>query len=64
MSETLMYAYDKITNKTYRVGYIDFAKQKCQLAYLHEGQCYVTYDRKLKDVMLLKDDVAVNLNTW
>lgn len=52
MREIKFKAFDKVMEKMYEVGYIDFAKGKVQLANILDGVCYAVYTSPLKDVEL------------
>lgn len=47
-------AWDKVMEKMYEVGFIDFAKERVQLAHIVDGICYAVYISPLKDVELLQ----------
>ncbi|EEM58687.1 hypothetical protein BK764_00150 [Bacillus thuringiensis serovar israelensis] len=52
MREIKFRAWDKVMEKMYEVGYIDFSKEKVQLASIIDGICYAVYISPLKDVEL------------
>lgn len=52
MREIKFKAFDKVMEKMYEVGYIDFAKERVQLAHIIDGICYAVYISPLKDVEL------------
>lgn len=52
MREIKFKAFDKVMEKMYEVGYIDFAKERVQLANIVDGICYAVYISPLKDVEL------------
>lgn len=54
MREIKVRAFDKVAEKMYDVGYIDFANEVVQVAMNKGGICYGTYVRRLKDVVLLQ----------
>ncbi|PEA87493.1 YopX family protein [Bacillus thuringiensis] len=54
MGEIKVRAFDKVAEKMYDVGYIDFANEVVQVAMNKGGICYGTYVRRLKDVVLLQ----------
>lgn len=54
MREIKFRAFDKVAEKIYDVGYIDFANEVVQVAMNKGGICYGTYVRRLKDVVLLQ----------
>lgn len=54
MREIKVRAFDKVAEKMYDVGYIDFANEVVQVAMNKDGICYGTYVRRLKDVVLLQ----------
>ncbi|TCW59058.1 putative phage protein (TIGR01671 family) [Bacillus thuringiensis] len=54
MREIKFKAFDKVSEKIYDVGYIDFANEVVQVAMIKGGICYGTYVRRLKDVALLQ----------
>ncbi|WP_240523100.1 YopX family protein [Bacillus pseudomycoides] len=54
MREIKFRAFDKVIEKMYEVGYIDFAKKRVQLATVRESVCYAVYISPLKDVELMQ----------
>ncbi|PHD85502.1 YopX family protein [Bacillus toyonensis] len=54
MREIKFIVFDKVAEKMYDVGYIDFANEVVQVAMNKGGICYGTYVRRLKDVVLLQ----------
>lgn len=54
MKEIKFIVFDKVAEKMYDVGYIDFANEVVQVAMNKGGICYGTYVRRLKDVVLLQ----------
>ncbi|WP_346626172.1 YopX family protein [Bacillus thuringiensis] len=54
MDDIKFRAWDKVMEKMYEVGFIDFAKERVQLAHIVDGICYAVYTSPLKDVELLQ----------
>ncbi|TKH23822.1 YopX family protein [Bacillus cereus] len=54
MDDIKFRAWDKVMEKMYEVGFIDFAKERVQLAHIVDGICYAAYISPLKDVVLLQ----------
>ncbi|MGE1044064.1 YopX family protein [Bacillus wiedmannii] len=54
MDDIKFRAWDKVMGKMYEVGFIDFAKERAQLAHIVDGICYAVYISPLKDVELLQ----------
>lgn len=54
MREIRFKAFDKVMEKMYEVGYVDFPKERVQLAHIIDGICYAVYISPLKYVQLLQ----------
>ncbi|MGH1228607.1 YopX family protein, partial [Bacillus toyonensis] len=54
MREIKFKAFDKVMEKMYEVEYIDFPKERVQLAHIVDGICYAVYIYPLKYLELLQ----------
>ncbi|MED2753992.1 YopX family protein [Bacillus thuringiensis] len=54
MDDIKFRAWDKVMEKMYEVGFIDFAKERVQLAHIVAGVCYAVCIAPLKDIELLQ----------